>query len=268
MKQLFTSLLLLGFSYATFSQDYVKIGNTKYDAKDYEGAALDYQKATEKTPKNKIAWYNLAMAKDQLGLYDEAIMYFTKSLEIDPNYTDALFRRGYSKEDNGTPLEAVADYTRVLEIDPGYIEAYFERGYSNVSAANYTIAITDYNDYISKGGTKLMDVYYELGLAKNRSSDYNGALADLKKAGELGKKDKYALYEVGFAYEGLTEWQKAVDIYSKVIEMDDTYFDAWHGRGLCKISLLDYDGGCADLRKADELGSENAYLDVMDYCGE
>lgn len=265
MKKIFFLTAAVLWSVSATCQDHITSGNTKYDAADYKGAAEDYLKATQQNPKNKVAWYSLAMAYDQQWLFDEAIGYYDKAIELDPNYVDALYRRGYVKEDNGKSAEAITDYTRVLELDPGYVEAYFERGYSRVSSGKYAEAIIDYTTYIDKGGELLTDAYYERGIAKNRTADYTGAMTDLKKAGDMGKKDKNVFYEIGYSFEGQKNYEKAIEVYNKVIELDPNYYDAWHGRGICKIKTSD-ETGCSDLYKAEELGSPSVDLDIMDYC--
>lgn len=264
--KIFFTIIFSAFTTTVFSQDYVIIGNEKFDAGNYEGAIADYKTALTKNPKDADAYRNIGSAHQRLGHYSEAIEAYTKAINLKPNDKEIYYDRGFTKEDNGDHIGAIADFDKVLELDPAYIDVYFERGYSNNSSGNYTNAIADYTNYINKGGKSKAMAYYEMGFAKNRLFKNLEAIEDLKKAADAGKKDKFVFYETGFAHEGLAEWDKAITLYNKVIELDATYYEAWHGRGICKISSGNSESGCADLRKAKELGSMDVDLDLQDFC--
>jgi tetratricopeptide (TPR) repeat protein len=274
MKIKLALLLFSVFSINAFCQEnkieeLVLSGNTKFEAENYEGAALDFTKAAELAPQESTIWYNLAMTNYMMELYDDAIVNFTKVIELSPKSADAWFQRGLSNYNNGIGDEALADYSKALEIDTTLIEILIQKALLEILMELYPEAIEDLTNYINKGGVQPAEAYCLRAGAYNRGYNwektvYISALEDLQKAIALGKNDVDVLYETGFAQQNLKELDKAIETYSKVIELNAEHYDAWHKRGLCKIDA-NYKGGCIDIMKAAELGSINAKLSVNFY---
>ena len=64
----------------------------------------------------------------------------------------------------------------------------------------------------------------------------------------------------------LKDFRGAIAEYSKAIEIDPKYAEAYNNRGLAKMKLDQKDSGCLDLKKARELGYEDAYEAIKKYC--
>ena len=58
----------------------------------------------------------------------------------------------------------------------------------------------------------------------------------------------------------------AINDYSKAIELEPDYAEAYFNRGLTRIFMDDMDGGSLDLSKAGELGLVEAYNVIKRYC--
>jgi tetratricopeptide (TPR) repeat protein len=268
MKKIVTGIILIIFSCVAFSQGSLESGNTKFEAGDYEGAVVDYFDYTYENPDDKSGWYNLALAQLKLENPDGAVTYFTKAIELDPLYAKAWLSRGMSNEENGDDDEAIADYSKAFEIDPTLLSALYKKARLYSSMLEYDSAFAVITQYIDAGGELLADAYYIRAFVSNRKEYFDfDPVPDLEKAAGLGKKDKFVIYEVGYAHQNNGEWDKAIVAFSKVIEKDAEYKNAWLRRGECKISAEDKAGGCEDLNKALELGSEDAEYDIRKYCG-
>ncbi|MEV5085104.1 tetratricopeptide repeat protein [Streptomyces sp. NPDC056159] len=63
--------------------------------KDPLGAAQDYRRVLEMDPRNKDAWYGLALTDQQVGRTADARANFEKALEIDPHFMSALYSEAY-----------------------------------------------------------------------------------------------------------------------------------------------------------------------------
>lgn len=267
---LFSVFSLNAFCQENKSEELVLSGNAKFEEGNYEGAALDFTKAAELAPQESTIWYNLAMTNYMLELYDDAIVNFTKVIELSPESADAWFQRGLSNYNNGIGDEALADYSKALEIDTTLIEVLIEKAFLEILMKLYPEAIEDLSEYINNGGgIQMAEAYCLRAGAYNRGYNwektiYISALEDLQKATALGKNDVDVLYEIGFAHQNLKELDKAIESFSKVIELNAEHSDAWHKRGLCKIDA-NYKGGCIDIMKAAELGSIDAKLSVNYY---
>jgi len=58
----------------------------------------------------------------------------------------------------------------------------------------------------------------------------------------------------------------AINDYSKAIELEPDFAEAYFNRGLTRIFLDDMEGGSLDLSKAGELGLTDAYNVIKRYC--
>ena len=70
----------------------------------------------------------------------------------------------------------------------------------------------------------------------------------------------------GNAKRDLVDYKGAIEDYTKAIELNPKYADAYDTRGITKIAFGDKDGGCIDLSMADELGHTRANDKVKQYC--
>ena len=76
------------------------------------------------------------------------------------------------------------------------------------------------------------ETYYKRGIDKFEKQDYRGAIAD----------------------------------YTKRIELNSDYAEAYFNRGITKLILGQKDSECLDFSKAGELGYSKAYNLIRKYC--
>ena len=68
------------------------------------------------------------------------------------------------------------------------------------------------------------------------------------------------------AKEALQDYTGAKADYTKIIELDPKSGLAYKSRGLVKLKLKDKNGACLDFSKAGELGLDDAYDAIREYC--
>ena len=105
------------------TRQYFDQGLEKYDAGNYQGAIVDYNKAIEIDPNNENAYVNRGISKMNLYDYSGAISDFSKAMAIDPKHPDAYVNRGIAKGifQNSYP-DAVSDLSEAIEIDPKHAQ--------------------------------------------------------------------------------------------------------------------------------------------------
>lgn len=101
---------------------------------------------------------------------------------------------------------------------------------------------------------------------EKRVYDYNEALADARKAIELMPELPHAYYNLGNLLCLNGDMPGAYEQYTKAIELFPYFAEAYYNRGLVQIYLKDTQTGCFDLSKAGELGLEEAYEMLKQYC--
>jgi len=65
------------------------------------------------------------------------------------------------------------------------------------------------------------------------------------------------LYESGNCYMNFRDYVTAIDYYTKAVNSNPKYANAYANRGQCWFYLNDKDKSCADWMKADSLGKPN-----------
>ncbi len=113
-------------------------GNTaKATTKFHEVVAID--------PKNKLAYYNLALIEQNANNPTAAETDYRKTIAIDPNYAPALYNLGIIRADAGAPVEAIDLYRKATVADPTFGRAFLNLGlllFDNGDKAGSSTALT------------------------------------------------------------------------------------------------------------------------------
>ena len=101
--------------------------------------------------------------------------------------------------------------------------------------------------------------FLESGNAKYDLKDYNGAISDYTKAIELDPDYADAYNNRGLSKFKLEDYKGAIADYTKVIELKpDDAATFYNSRGILKKKLKDYDGAITDYNKAISLNPDFA----------
>ncbi len=188
------------------AEAYCNRGIAKSTLGDREGALVDIKKAAllgnitarewlkNNGEKNPI--YTDDMAKNVLsngkaklasGNHKGAIADFTRAIELDSKLAPAYFNRGIAKSAIGENKSSRADFVKAIKYDPTPkdAEAYCNRGIAKAAIRENHDALADFNKAIDLDPT-YSAAYSRRGKLKNEMGDKKGAMADLKKATELG----------------------------------------------------------------------------------
>nr|WP_315134285.1 hypothetical protein [uncultured Flavobacterium sp.] len=142
---------------------------------------------------------------------------------------------------NGKLEEAMIEINKFIDNHPDRVRGYFRRGKTRFSLNNFVGTIADCNKCIMII-PKYASAYLLRGEAKEKLDDLKEALKDYDTCISLSnnnKDDEYIYNNVGIR-------------------------TAYFNRGLLKVKLGK--NGCSDLKKAEELGHDDAYEMVKKYC--
>ena len=120
---------------------------------------------------------------------------------------------------SGKYSEGLKILNKAVEVDPGYAVAYYNRGLTYCHLKQYSKAIEDYD-----------------------------------KAIELYPNYVFAYSMRGWTYSRLKQYSRAIKDYDNAIDLNPSYAVAYYNRGLAYISWGRINQGCADLKKACNLG--------------
>lgn len=145
----------------------------------------------------------------------------------------------------------------------------------NFNTGKYNDAIIEINKFISNH-PEMIRGYFRRGETRFKLNNFVGTIADCNKCITIFSKCESAYLLRGQAKEKLDDLKEALKDYDKCIFLnnsnknDTIIYDnvdlrnAYFNRGLLKIKLGK--NGCSDLKKAEELGHDDAYEMVKKYC--
>jgi tetratricopeptide (TPR) repeat protein len=163
------------------AQSYYHLGNTNYNAKNYDQAISNYTEAIRILPNFANAYYWRGLSYFQKKDYDSAISNHTEAIRINPNDAVAYYWRSEAYYDKNEFDRVIADCTQAIHINPKYANAYFGRGNAYVNKKDYNMAITDYNEAI-RIDPSYANAYCSRGVAYEYMGNYSRARADYEEA--------------------------------------------------------------------------------------
>ena len=180
-------------SKSTF-QDPMKDGQSNFEAKNYAAALTNFSKALEINPTNAEAFCLRGMSKWWLSDFTSAVADYDKAIALKPDCARFYCNRGEAKFYLHDCNEALADYNKSIELDPTGAEPYFNRGSLKLLCfTNCSEAIADYTRAIDlQSDPHPEDIFFMRGCARHQLNDFDGAIADYKRALSLNPTAEWA----------------------------------------------------------------------------
>ncbi|MFH1227874.1 MAG: tetratricopeptide repeat protein [Planctomycetota bacterium] len=198
-----------------------------------EETLAEYRKflATQKpqpNPKEAKVYFDKGVEKYRKGDLDGAITDYTRAIEIDPKFAEAYYGRGLANGNLGNYKDTIEDCTKAIELNPKYAEAYGDRGSAYANNNDFDQAIANFNKAIELN-PKYATAYYNRGLVYQ---NIDRAITFLTK--------------LGSAYDDKGDLDQAIADYTKAIELNPNYANAYHNRGIAYASKEDYQKAITD----------------------
>jgi tetratricopeptide (TPR) repeat protein len=195
-------------------------------AKEYRKAISLFNEALLLDSENHYIYNELSLMFYHLDNIDSAIIYSNLTLRQLPGDTIALYQRAHCYLENGEFQKSLDDFTLVFR----------EKKIKN-SDACFNIG----KCYAGMGKIEDAMKYYQLTLS-------------------IEPDDKYSFYELGYCYATLStpDKENALKYYTKAIEQDHNYYEAYFNRGLLyAVQFENSQKGHADLERSIELRPRN-----------
>jgi len=189
-------------------------------------------KAIEMEPEDTKAILKLAELFYYMKDYKKTFEYTDKALKIDKLAAKADFIRGMAYKDMGDSAKAVRSFQTAVEKDQEYFHAYMQLGLI-YSVKNNRLAVDYFNNAL-KLNPKSIEALYSLALFYQNTGEYNKAIERYTTLLQIDPKYKYAHYNLGYIHlVYLQTYDVAVENFTNAIICDPTYFEAYYNRGYC-----------------------------------
>jgi tetratricopeptide (TPR) repeat protein len=161
-------------------------------------------------------YYNRGMSRQADGKLDLAIADFTQAIALQPDYADAYHQRASAYLGKEAFQQAIDDFTKEITIDPQRTVD-DGRPYAYMHLQQYDLAIADYTTLIdASGGTRY---YAQRAEAYAAVCDCSKAIDDYTKAIELDPQNSALYLARGKAWVQRSGNTEAINDFKKVLEI-------------------------------------------------
>ena len=184
--------------------------------------------------------------------YKKALGYIDKVMKQDDRQPKAFFLRGVVLLENKDTLHSIRNFQRAIDADQDYFDAYMQLGLIYAAARN-NLAVDYFNNALNIQPDNT-DVSYYLAMFYQETGECVKAIGIYESLINKNPEFYYALYNIGYInLVYLKDFDKAIECFTKVIEMKPAYTDAWYNRGFAYELKKDTENSQKDYRKALEL---------------
>jgi tetratricopeptide (TPR) repeat protein len=248
----------------SYTQAYILRGWLHSQLKNNSQALLDYDKAILIDPEYDASY--LLRASTKIALEDRAgaLNDYNKAISINPESFIALENRGSIKMFLGDARGALDDFSRANKINNNSdrLIALMGRCGANGAVGNIKEALQDCNKAIKihdeRGGdpSKLSGIYSNLGTAKFRSGDKQGALVDFNKSISLNSSDPNPFINRGSLKYALNDKPGALADFNQALSLKSTNVNIYLGIAIIKEESGEFQESLSYYKKAEEIYSQ------------
>lgn len=179
--------------------------------------------------------YEKSLELAQNNDFKGALKSINKALISESDNSEYLLLKAQLQFRLNEPNEAEKTLNQAVQVDPKNTICYLNRGQFHFAKENYMAAISDFQSAVNfaDDDTLKRNAYFELGTAKYRMADFEGAFPDLKKAYDMDSTDLAVLMNIGIVTMRLGKHQEALGYLLAANERSP----GWH-LGIMNIGFL------------------------------
>lgn len=231
--------------YVTLSDAYLGLGKLQTSLQ-----SLD--KATVLDPNNIKALIKLAEINIIFRDYKKALGYIDEVIKLDELEPMSYFLRGVVLLENNDTLLAIRNFQKSIDVDQEFFDAHLQLGLIFAEKKN-KMAIDYFNNALNIRPDNL-DVSYYLAIYHQETGGYDEAIKIYEGLLLKDTEFYFALYNIGYInLVYLKDYPKAVEYFTKVIDLKPDYTDAWYNRGFAWELQKNPENSRNDYKKALEL---------------
>jgi tetratricopeptide (TPR) repeat protein len=204
-----------------------------------------------------IAYFNLGLDTGDQGQFEQAVKDFRKVVVLKPGSYSAFFAQGaiYVYEEKYD--KAIEELNKAVAMDPDQDVAYVGRGYIYIQEKSRDLekAIVDSGKAIARGGHWSAIAYTNRGAAFLEEKQYDKAIDDFSKTIELSPRNANAYLGRGFALANKKQFSRAIEDLNRAIDLNPKKADAYTIRGLVHAQIGN-PRASSDFQTACDMGSE------------
>jgi type IV pilus assembly protein PilF len=209
MRRTIAALLLLGLAACattgapnntSMAQGYYDRGINYLQMKDNERAIVEFQRAIQTDPKNKMAYYALGIVNDMMGKPADAERYYEEAVDIDSSFSEAYNALGvvYYKQQKWKQAEKAFRKALENKLYSTPHVPYLNLGDMYMAQREYAKAVDAYRE--SKRLVNQDITVYKLGMALMADGKVKESVAELQEGTTMAPKNSDMRLALALAY--------------------------------------------------------------------
>lgn len=228
---------------------YILLTDASFTAGKTRQAKEALERCIKNIPTSTKAYLKLAEMYFYVKKYQESINNINSALKLDPTIALGYFLKGMCYKESGDTALAVSSMQTACEQDDKYYDAFVELG--NLYAAKKSALCIEYFNNALRINPKSTEVIYFVGKFYQDTKRIPQAVDAYNKLLSVDKKNKHALYNLGaINYTYLKNLEKAKEYFTRAIDADADYAEAYLARGICFEDLKELTDAEADYKMA------------------
>lgn len=198
--------------------------------------AIDLLKnAIELNPSFAEAMYELGWCYNETQQYKLALPVLAKGRQLLPNDYRVIYEDGFAKAHSGLANEAMDDYNKVIILNSSFARVYSARAdlYKDAKE-NTNAALADYLKSIEYDSSAVK-VYYWVGWCYNDLGSFEKAIPYLQKAVSFDKQNYLPYSEIGISYFSLGRYAEANEQLTRAEMLKPKVETTVYYLGLCYV---------------------------------
>lgn len=192
--------------------------------------------------------------------HKQALDYADEALKRDVHSAEAYYLKGMIFEEKLDTTLAISSFETAVEQENDYFKAYMALGLLNFNKSK-TLA-KEYLKNALRIDSNSLEALYAYAMVCQENEDYNEAMETYYKILSIHEyREPY--FNLGYIHqEYLKVYDVAIEKYSKAIEIEPRYVDAYYNRALCYEELKNYKKAETDLKHALKLDPQYTHAAI------
>ena len=216
---------------------------------EFEGARVDLEAAVAEAPDDAALHEALGMASAMSEKLPEARQAFDRAIELAPRAAGPRLQRARLLAVEGDVSDSLADLDRAVELVPDDAGARLLRARVRLQADDEQGATDDVETVLRQTPDHPAGLEMR-GLMAAGRQDYAAAIRDFRRLVAKRPDDAALLGQLGLLYLAAKQPRKAIERFTRALEVDDENFVSRRGRSDAQISIGNHEEALADLEVA------------------
>jgi tetratricopeptide (TPR) repeat protein len=199
------------------------------------------------------------------GSFREAQIILNTVIEKSPEYQAAYNMRGITRLELDETAQAIEDFDNSIRLDSSDYRAFYNRGNAYYQVQEYAEAIIDY-DRAMRLEPKSADIYINRANTLVQLEAYTDAIRDYEFASKLDDGNYLTHFNLGRTHYLIGEQDKAKNSFEKCVSIYSTYAPAYYFLAMIALEKNDTESSCIYLKRAADLGYQQAVEVSKIYC--